>query len=109
MLINRHMKLGFKLHNVQSGLFGRPGLSYLAGLGTKCSGAQLSGASGKALQACSNLVRRWLRVPILVMKSSYSINTEPRLVIARVPVDELVAVGRVQARLSKGQPVSRTS
>ena len=74
-------------------------LSYLARFGTKRSSAQLSGTSGKALQACSDLIRRWLRVAIFVMKRSYSFNTEPRLVIARVPADELVAVARVQADL----------
>ena len=62
-------------------------------------GTQLSGASGKALQASSDLVRRWLRVGILVMKCSYSMSTEPRLIIARTLVDELVAVAGKQASL----------
>ena len=84
-----------KLHNAHHSAV----LSYLARLDTKRSGAQLSGTSGKALQARSDLVRRWLRVAIPVMKRSYSVNAEPRLVIARVPVDELVAVARVQADL----------
>ena len=73
-----------------------------AGSRAQSSGAKLSVAISVVLETSGNFVCGGLGVPVRVEERSGGGGTEPRLVVACVPVDELVAVGCVEADLLRG-------